>query len=153
MTLLEAFGTKISIQITASDLDTAVLETAARAVYPLEKVEALPKAWQNFAFLRGKGANEGSARVRPEVSHLVSFQQMNLRDAKWPIEGPFHAIFCRNVMIYFDKPTQKNLLGRYHRLLEPEGLLFVGHSEALLDGNLGFQTLGQTIYRRKEGSP
>ena len=84
----------------------------------------------------------------PEL--LITFQQLNLLDEAWPVGGePFQAIFCRNVMIYFDKPTQRGLLRRFHGLLEPEGLLFVGHSEALLDNSLGFQSLGQTIYRRR----
>jgi chemotaxis protein methyltransferase CheR len=147
MTLMKAFGPKASIQIIATDLDTAVLETAAKGVYPLERIESLPIAWKQFGFLKGKGPNEGTVRVRPELQALVSFQQMNLRDAAWPIEGPLQAIFCRNVMIYFDRPTQRNLLARYHRLLEPDGLLFVGHSESLLDNTIGFQSLGQTIYR------
>jgi len=153
MTLEKAFGPQTSIQIIASDLDTAVLETAARGVYPLERIDALPEAWRQFGFLKGKGPNQGSAMVRPALRARVSFQQMNLRDAQWSIEGPLQAIFCRNVMIYFDKPTQRSLLARYRALLEPGGLLFVGHSESLLDNSSGFQSLGQTIYRRKEGAP
>jgi chemotaxis protein methyltransferase CheR len=149
MTLHKAFGPKTSIQIIASDLDTAVLQTAANGTYPLDRIEPLPLSWKQIGFLKGKGPNQGSVRVRPELRALVSFQQMNLRDATWPIEGPFQAIFCRNVMIYFDKATQRSLLARYHRLLEPDGLLFVGHSESLLDNASGFQSLGQTIYRRK----
>jgi chemotaxis protein methyltransferase CheR len=150
MTLYKAFGHSLDIQITATDLDTAVLATAARGVYPLARLEPLDETWKRLAFLRGSGAQEGLVRVRPEIRELVSFQQMNLRDATWSVEGPFQAIFCRNVMIYFDKPTQRNLLQRYHSLLEPGGLLFVGHSEALLDNTLAFQSLGQTIYRRRE---
>ena len=154
MTLAKAFGKATTIQILATDLDTAVLETAARGVYPLARIEGLSEDWKRFAFLRGTGAQQGQARVRPEIRSLVSFQQMNLRDASWPLEGgPFQAIFCRNVMIYFDKPTQRNLLRRYRALLQPGGLLFVGHSEALLDHSLGFHSLGQTIYRRKEEAP
>ena len=154
MTLAKAFGKSATIQILATDLDTAVLETAARGVYPLARIEGLTDDWKRFAFLRGTGAQQGQVRVRPEIRSLVSFQQMNLRDASWPLEGgPFQAIFCRNVMIYFDKPTQRSLLKRYRALLQPKGLLFVGHSEALLDNSLGFQSLGQTIYRRKEEAP
>ncbi len=154
MTLLKAFGPSARIQIVATDLDTAVLETAARGIYPMARIEGLSDEWKRFAFLRGTGERRGQARVRPEVRDLVSFQQMNLRDAAWPLEGgPFQAIFCRNVMIYFDKPTQRELLGRFRQTLAPGGLLFVGHSEALLDAALGFQSLGQTIYRRKEGTP
>jgi chemotaxis protein methyltransferase CheR len=153
MTLEKAFGPRASIQILASDLDTAVLEKAASGIYALERLESMPLSWKQFGFLKGTGANQGSVQVRPELRARVSFQQMNLRDATWPIEGPFEAIFCRNVMIYFDKATQRNLLARYHRLLAPDGLLFVGHSESLLDNTSGFQSLGQTIYRRKEGAP
>jgi chemotaxis protein methyltransferase CheR len=153
LTLTKAFGASAAIQIVATDLDTAVLETAARGVYPLARIEGLADEWKRLGFLRGKGDLREQVRVRPELRQLITFKQMNLRDADWPLEGgPFQAIFCRNVMIYFDKPTQRDLLGRYHRLLEPGGLLFVGHSEALLDNALGFQSLGQTIYRRMEGT-
>ncbi|MBP1771235.1 MAG: cheR2 [Holophagaceae bacterium] len=154
MTLLKAFGRTTSIEILATDLDTAVLATAARGIYPIARVEGLSDEWKRFAFLRGMGAQRGQVRIRQEVRNLVTFQQLNLRDAAWPLGGaPFQAIFCRNVMIYFDKPTQRQLLGRFRDLLEPDGLLFVGHSEALLDNALGFHSLGQTIYRRKAGSP
>ena len=153
MTLTKAFGSFAAIQILATDLDTAVLDTASRGVYPMARVESLPDEWKRLGFLRGKGQNLDQVRIRPELRKLITFTQMNLLDAQWPLEGgPFQAIFCRNVMIYFDKPTQRELLRRYHGLLEPDGLLFVGHSESLLDNSLGFQSLGQTIYRRK-GDP
>jgi chemotaxis protein methyltransferase CheR len=152
MTLAKAFGLSPSIQILATDLDTAVLATASRGVYPLARIEGLEEEWKRLAFQRGVGVNQGRVRIKPEIRRLVTFQQLNLRDASWPLcPAPFHAIFCRNVMIYFDKPTQREFLNRFHRLLEPGGLLFVGHSEALLDNSLGFQSLGQTIYRRSEG--
>ncbi len=153
MTLTKAFGASAAIQILATDLDTAVLNTASRGIYPIARVESLADEWKRLGFLRGKGEHQDQVRIRPELRKLVTFTQMNLLDAKWPLEGgPFQAIFCRNVMIYFDKPTQRELLRRYHGLLEPDGLLFVGHSESLLDNSLGFQSLGQTIYRRK-GDP
>ncbi|MBI1754203.1 MAG: protein-glutamate O-methyltransferase CheR [Acidobacteria bacterium] len=150
MTLLKAFGTGSSIQILATDLDTAVLETAARGVYPASRIESVEEAWRRFAFLRGTGDRKGLVRLRPEVRHLVTFRQLNLLDSHWDLDRePFQAVFCRNVMIYFDKPTQRRLLKRFHDALAPDGLLFVGHSEALLDAALGFESLGQTIYRRK----
>jgi chemotaxis protein methyltransferase CheR len=153
LTLTKAFGASAAIQILATDLDTAVLNTASRGVYPMARVESLADEWKRLGFLRGKGEHQDEVRIRPELRKLITFTQMNLLDATWPLEGgPFQAIFCRNVMIYFDKPTQRNLLHRYHGLLEPDGLLFVGHSESLLDNSLGFQSLGQTIYRRK-GDP
>jgi chemotaxis protein methyltransferase CheR len=154
MTLQKAFSASTSIQILATDLDTAVLDTASNGIYPLARIDDLDQEWKRQAFLKGKGALEGRVRVRPELRQLITFRQMNLLDEAWPVGNePFQAIFCRNVMIYFDKPTQRKLLKRFHSLLEPEGLLFVGHSEALLDTNLGFQSLGQTIYRRKAATP
>ncbi|MBK9796527.1 MAG: protein-glutamate O-methyltransferase CheR [Holophagaceae bacterium] len=154
MTLLKAFGATTPTQILATDLDTAVLDTAARGIYPLARIEGLEDSWKRLAFLRGAGPQSGQVRVRPELRERIAFEQLNLLDDKWSIGSePFQAIFCRNVMIYFDKPTQRKLLKRFHDLLEPEGLLFVGHSEALLDAALGFQSLGQTIYRRKSAVP
>ena len=154
MTLLKAFGASLPIRILATDLDTAVLNTAATGIYPTTRIEDLDVAWKRLAFLKGKGALQDKVRIRPEVRALITFEQLNLLDETWSIgKEPFQAIFCRNVMIYFDKPTQRKLLKRFHSLLEPQGLLFVGHSEALLDPTLGFQSLGQTIYRRKEAGP
>ncbi|MDE3033000.1 MAG: protein-glutamate O-methyltransferase CheR, partial [Acidobacteriota bacterium] len=154
MTQLQAFGASHPMEILATDLDTTVLETAARGVYPAARIEGLDEAWRRFAFLRGTGAQEGLVRIRPEVRRPIRFAKLNLLDAAWPLEdAPFHAIFCRNVMIYFDKPTQRRLLERFRAALVPGGLLFVGHSESLLDPSLGFGSLGQTIYRRREVRP
>jgi chemotaxis protein methyltransferase CheR len=151
MTLLRAFGAHHPIEILATDLDTAVLGTAARGVYPLARIEGLDKDWCKYAFLRGTGEQEGLIRVRPEIRRPVRFEQVNLLDTTWSLgDAPFHAIFCRNVMIYFDKPTQRRLLQRFAQAMVPRGLLFVGHSESLLDPSLGFESLGQTIYRRRE---
>lgn len=153
MTLRQAFGAHPA-EILATDLDTAVLATAARGVYPWARIENLDAAWRRFAFLRGTGAQEGKVRIRPEIRQLVQFEQLNLLDAPWPMEtGRFHAIFCRNVMIYFDKPTQRSLVNRFREHLAPGGLLFVGHSESLLDASMGLKPLGQTIYRKQEGRP
>jgi chemotaxis protein methyltransferase CheR len=154
MTLAKAFGASVATQILATDLDTAVLETASSGIYPLARIEDVDHTWKRLAFLKGTGARQGRVIIRPELRQLVTFRQMNLLDDAWSVGNePFQAIFCRNVMIYFDKPTQRKLLKRFHSLLEPNGLLFVGHSEALLDTNLGFQSLGQTIYRRKAAAP
>ncbi|WP_306591717.1 protein-glutamate O-methyltransferase CheR [Geothrix sp. 21YS21S-4] len=152
MTLHKAFGGMCRIEIVATDLDTSVLETAARGVYPLARLENVAEPWKHFGFLRGTGRQEGQVRIRPELRGLITFERLNLLDPRWPLgSGPIHAIFCRNVMIYFDKPTQRNLLARFHQRLERDGLLFVGHSEALLDAASGFHPLGQTVYQRKDG--
>ncbi len=154
MTLVRAFGPAHPTEILATDLDTAVLETAARGVYPYARVETLDPEWRRLAFLRGTGEHEGQVRIRPEIRRAVQFSQLNLLESRWSLPGaPFHAIFCRNVMIYFDKPTQRSLVQRFRDLLAPRGLLFVGHSESLLDASSGLEPLGHTIYRKQDGQP
>lgn len=132
--------------IVASDLDTQVLAAARHAVYPLGAVLKLPESRQKRFFLRGTGRNDGRARVRPEIASHVEFARVNLMDAQWGVEPPFDAIFCRNVMIYFDKPTQRRLIERYARMLSPGGLFFAGHAESLLDQGRVFKLRGQTVY-------
>ena len=145
MCLAETLGSA-PFEVIASDLDTQVIATAREAVYPLASVLKLPEARQKRFFLRGAGRFEGRARVRPEIAAHVEFQRINLMDADWPVEAGLDAIFCRNVMIYFDKPTQRKLVERYARLLRPHGLFFAGHAESLLDQGRHFRLRGQTVY-------
>ena len=135
-------------QVLASDLDTQVLASAREGVYQLASVLRLPEARQKRFFLKGKGRHEGRARVRPEIAAHVEFLRINLMDDEWPVEQGLDAIFCRNVMIYFDKPTQRRLIERYHALLRPAGLFFAGHAESLLDQGRHFRLRGQTVYER-----
>jgi chemotaxis protein methyltransferase CheR len=135
-----------NFHVVATDLDTQVLATAREAIYPLQSVLKLPEARQKRFFLRGTGANEGRARVRREIASHVDFTRVNLMDPDWAVQGPFEAIFCRNVMIYFDKPTQKRLIERFAALLAPGGLFFAGHAESLLDQGRVFRLRGQTVY-------
>ena len=135
------------IKILATDIDTQVLATASAGVYAYERIENLPDAVHKLGFLRGKGANAGRVRVKPEFHQLVSFRQLNLL-GDWPINGPLDVIFCRNVMIYFDKKTQTQILDRMAALLKPGGLLFVGHSESPARLTKGFKLLGRTIYQK-----
>lgn len=148
MAVIEAFATDAPpVRIIASDLDTDALAIAARGVYPLEKLESLsPQRLKKF-FLKGAGAQAGYARIRPEVQRLVEFRQTNLHDGPWDIEAPVAAIFCRNVMIYFNKATQTRILARFMPLLRPDGLLFAGHSENFFY-NAGdiFRSRGKTVY-------
>ncbi|MCA1244958.1 CheR family methyltransferase [Massilia sp. MS-15] len=147
MTACEAFGTLAPpVQIVATDIDTNVLGTGAAGVYPLERVERLEAARLKRFFLRGKGANEGMVRVRPELRQLVSFRQLNLLAGEWPLEGQFDAIFCRNVMIYFDKETQRRILARFVPLMKPHALLFAGHSENFLYVSDALRLRGKTVY-------
>ena len=137
-----------NFQVLATDLDTQVLASAREGVYPLQSVQALAPERQKRFFLRGTGRFEGKARVRRELAARVEFERLNLMDADWPVAGGFDAIFCRNVMIYFDKPTQRRLIERYWALLEPAGLFFAGHAESLLDNGRHFRLRGQTVYER-----
>jgi chemotaxis protein methyltransferase CheR len=140
-------------KVLATDLDTQVIATAREGVYPLQSVLKLPEARQKRFFLRGAGRFEGRARVRREIASRVEFMRLNLMDAEWPIEPGFDAIFCRNVMIYFDKPTQRRLVQRFARLLKPAGLFFAGHAESLLDQGRHFRLRGQTVYELAGGAP
>jgi chemotaxis protein methyltransferase CheR len=133
-------------EILATDLDTQVLAHAREAIYPLASVTSLPEERQKRFFLKGTGRNEGRARVRAELARHVSFGRINLMDAEWPVESGLDAIFCRNVMIYFDKPTQRRLIERFAALLKPRGLFFAGHAESLLDSGRHFRLRGQTVY-------
>lgn len=147
MTLVETFGSlNPPVRIFATDIDTQVLAKAARGVYPLERVEKVDAARRKRFFLKGHGAQAGFARVRPELQALISFRQLNLLDGHWPVQGPFDAIFCRNVMIYFDKPTQYRVLARLAPLLRADGLLFAGHSESFHHAADLFRMRGKTVY-------
>ena len=149
MTLLNAFGTALPIEILATDLDTAVLATASKGIYPEARIEDLDNEWKRFAFLRGRGEREGRVCVRPEVRDLITFRQLNLLDAEWPVGSePFQAIFCRNVMIYFDKPTQRAILSRLLPQMDAASLLYTGHSENYLHAADLIQPCGRTLYRR-----
>ena len=147
MTVAETFGTNVShISIIASDLDTNVLATAAKGVYPVERVEKLsPERLRKF-FLRGTGSQDGFVSVRPELKQMVSFQRINLLDASYAVKGPLDVIFCRNVMIYFDKPTQYKILSRFAPIMQPDGLMFAGHSESFLHAADLFKSQGKTVY-------
>src|SRR5690606_3472691 len=99
-------------------------------------------------FLKGKGARRGMVRVRPEIAQMVTFEPLNLLDPQWPMKNPFDAVFCRNVMIYFDKPTQARILQRMAPLVKMGGLLFAGHSENFTYVTRDFSLRGNTVYER-----
>jgi chemotaxis protein methyltransferase CheR len=154
MTACEAFGTlKPPVEIYATDIDTNVLATASKGVYPYERVSKLSEKRRREFFQKGTGQNEGVVRVRNELRSLITFSQLNLLDEQWPIKEPFDAIFCRNVMIYFDKPTQTKILSRFVPLMKPHSLLFAGHSENFLYVSNALQLLGKTVYQLKNTNP
>ena len=147
MAMVQAFKTFTPpVHILATDLDTNVLAKAQLGIYPLDKLEKIPKEKLKQFFLKGKGHHAGSARVRPELRNMITFRQLNLLDESWPIRGPFDAIFCRNVMIYFDKPTQYKILKKFVPLLASDGLLFAGHSESFQHAIDLFKLREKTVY-------
>lgn len=147
MTCQESLGANSGVQIISSDIDTNVLNTARRGVYAAESRGLSPQRLKQF-FLKGTGANEGRIRVKPELARMVEFRTLNLMNAQWSLGEPFHIVFCRNVMIYFDAPTQRKVLERIHKVMRPGGLLFVGHSENFTDSRDLFRLRGKTIYER-----
>jgi len=149
MTALEVLGAKANFTLTASDIDSKVLACAAQGVYRLDGLKGLDEARLQRFFLRGKGANEGQARAKPELLRLIDFISVNLIRDDWPFRQPFDVVFCRNVMIYFDAPTQRKVLERIHRVMVPGGLLFVGHAENFSESKDLFFLKGKTVYERQ----
>ncbi|PWB39881.1 MAG: chemotaxis protein CheR [Rhodocyclales bacterium] len=151
MTAVEAFNSPTPpVSIIASDLDTQVLAQAERGIYPAERVAKLAPEQVSRHFLKGNGVPEGSLQAKPELRRLIAFRRINLLEAGWPVQGPLDAIFCRNVMIYFDKKTQYDVLKRFVPLLREDGLLFAGHSESFLHATDLFRSLGRTTYERAD---
>lgn len=147
MTLVESLGAHTSARLLATDIDTKVLATATRGVYTADARGLSPQRLKAH-FLRGKGANAGHIRVRPELARLIDFQPFNLMSTRWDFDPGFDIVFCRNVMIYFDAPTQARLMERMHAAMKPGGLLFVGHSEHFAESRSLFKLRGKTVYER-----
>jgi len=148
MDLLGAFPElkRWDFRILATDIDTAVIQKAARGIYPASELSGLSaERARPFEHLA-----DGTVRVPEAVRGLVAFKPLNLIEPAWPMKGPFDAIFCRNVAIYFDKPTQGTMFGRLGTLLAPNGFLYIGHSENLGSGGDGFRLVGKTIYQSRE---
>ena len=133
-------------RILATDLDTNVVAHAATGVYDAERLESVPSSARKRFVTE---LPDGRAQMNDELCSLITFAPLNLLH-KWPMTGPFDIIFCRNVVIYFDKPTQRKLFDRYAEMLKPIGWLFIGHSESLLNVTDRFDLVGRTIYRRNK---
>ena len=136
------------VEIVASDIDTNVLERAARGVYPVEAVKNLSKQRLHRFFLRGKGPHEGFVKVRPELQKNLQLLQINLKQPDWPVPEVLDVIFCRNVMIYFDKPTQRWLVERFVQHMHADSLFIAGHSESLYNCDDLIRSQGRTVYTR-----
>lgn len=151
ITAMETFNSYTPpVQIIASDIDTNVLAKASDGVYPIDRVNKLSSDRIKKYFLKGKNQFDGMARVRKELRDLITFKQVNLLAESYDMGMIFDVIFCRNVMIYFDKETQYKILKRFVPLLQPNGLLFTGHSESFLHASDLFKPLGKTVYRRAD---
>lgn len=148
MVVAEAFGSfKTPVKIIASDIDSKVLAKAKAGVYPLASIAKIPQHRQKQFFHKGKGTNEGKVKVVDELRNMVQFKKLNLTDTKWDVKGPLDVIFCRNVMIYFDKPTQLKVLQKMVEMLKPTGLYMAGHSENFNMYTNLVRPVGKTIYR------
>jgi len=151
MTAVEALGAAPNLQLLASDIDSRVLASAAEGVYRAESVKALSAERLQRFFLRGKLDKAGLVRVKPALRRMVEFCSVNLAAADWPAlqpRAPFDLVFCRNVMIYFDAHTQRQVLERIHRVMRPGAVLFVGHAENFASTQNLFRLRGKTVYER-----
>ena len=147
MTVAETLGAQAQVSILASDIDTKVLATAQRGVYDADS-RGLSAERLLRHFMRGKGGNSGFIRIKPELARRVEFRPFNLMSHSWSLGEPFDLIFCRNVMIYFDAATQRQVLQQMHSVLRPGGLLYVGHSENFTESRALFRLRGKTVYQR-----
>lgn len=135
------------VKILATDIDSNVLDTGKQGIYEYKGVEDIPEHLIKKYFSRGTGVNRSKVRVSPSLQDLITFKELNLMN-QWPMKGPFDVIFCRNVLIYFDKETQLQLFKKFHKLLAPNGLLILGHSENLGTFQKHFESVGRTIFRK-----
>lgn len=148
ITAMEAFGSSCPpVSILATDIDTKVLETAQKGVYRMDQVDKVPRDVLRRYFLKGNGESAGLIRVRPEVQKLITFRQLNLLGDNWALRPGFDAMFCRNVMIYFEKDVQFQILKRFAPLMNEGGLLYAGHSENFGMARDYFTLKGKTVYR------
>ncbi|MEA3405973.1 MAG: protein-glutamate O-methyltransferase [Pseudomonadota bacterium] len=134
-------------RVLATDLDTTVVQTGMAGVYKSDRLKGVTEQRKKRWFLKGTGSMDGWIKVKPELQKIIDFGQINLMN-DWPIKDTMDVIFCRNVVIYFDKPTQSKLFDRYANLLTDDGHLFIGHSESLYKVCDRFELLGKTIYKK-----
>lgn len=140
------------IEISATDIDTSVLARAEQGVYGEDQIEGIPPALLHKYFLRGRGDNRGYVMAGPALKSIVKFQRLNLVGPQWPWRDSFDIVFCRNVLIYFNKETQRNLVKRMVSHIRPGGYLMLGHSEFLHGGGQPLEHLRKNIYRVPEKS-
>ncbi|HTR02855.1 MAG TPA: protein-glutamate O-methyltransferase CheR [Thermoanaerobaculia bacterium] len=148
MLLLHHFppGSGREIEILATDLSTRVLARAEAGVWPIDRAKEIPLPYRRAFMLRGTASQEGRMKAGPEIRDLVRFERLNLNDERYPVRGPFHLIFCRNVLIYFQLETKLKVIHRLLDVLSPDGLLFLGHAESLNAVTDRVTTVVPTVY-------
>jgi chemotaxis protein methyltransferase CheR len=139
----------LNFHIIATDISTRTLDIAAKAVYPENLIEPIPMDLRRKYLLRGKGKNEGVYKITPELRNLITFRRLNLMDSDLGVRN-IDILFCRNVIIYFDRDTQTELFRKFFNAMSPGGYLFIGHSETLDGISEKFIRVAPTIYRRPE---
>jgi chemotaxis protein methyltransferase CheR len=137
------------VRVLATDIDTDVLAKASRGEYQANSLDDIPKAYRDLFPVSREDETGGLIQIGQPIRDIIAFRHLNLMQA-WPFRGLFDAIFCRNVMIYFDSPTKANLIERFTQQIKPGGWLYIGHSESLNGHHPGLQLVGRTIYRRSE---
>ena len=151
MLLAGTFPAGWDLEVQATDLSTRVLERARRAVWPMEKAAEIPEEWRKAFMLRGVGDQAGLMRAGPEIRALCRFGRLNLATEAYP-PGPFDLIFCRNVLIYFDRATKERVIDGLLDRLTPGGLLFLGHAETLAGYSTRARSVLPTVYARAGGA-
>jgi chemotaxis protein methyltransferase CheR len=150
ITLCEGLKNYLSswdIKVLATDIDSDVLSKGKTGIYDKRRIEEIPERYKKIYFSKGTGLNDSKVKVLSNLQKLLTFKQLNLLH-EWPMKGPFDIIFCRNVIIYFDKKTQQELFERYYEILAPGGLLILGHSENLGSYQKYFENVGRTVFRK-----
>jgi chemotaxis protein methyltransferase CheR len=148
ITLMENIPADWDIKILATDLDTNVLQTGVDGIYAADRVSGISEDRLKRWFMRGKSAQSGQVKVRPQLQQVIQFKKLNLMK-EWPMKCRFDFIFCRNVLIYFDRDTKAMLAKRYAQMLIDGGWLFIGHSESLNQLSTQFELVASTSYRKK----
>jgi chemotaxis protein methyltransferase CheR len=138
-----------NVQILATDIDSNVLDVANKGIYPEERIRSLNAEMLQSSFKKGIGSNKGYVKISSDLKGMITFQQLNLLEP-WPMRSPFDIIFCRNVVIYFNKQNQRILFDRFANALNSGGFLFIGHSESLFNISDRFELIGKTIYLRQK---
>jgi chemotaxis protein methyltransferase CheR len=139
---------RCDVRILATDIDTEVLRKAASGEYGINSLEEIPNIYREYFPVDRDDRGRGQIMIGEATKDLIAFRRLNLMEP-WPFQGLFDAIFCRNVMIYFDGPTKANLIDRFTKQVKPGGFLYIGHSESLHGGHPGLDLVGRTIYRRQ----